>query len=82
MPQKPRILFIFDPLADMERQRQVVKHILFVAFVVLPHRVKKGLLVADHKVLTHMVLDSHCFGIQLGEVVSSEIGISFGEVLG
>jgi hypothetical protein len=40
----------------MERQRQVVKHVLPNRRVVVAHRVEQGLLVPDHVVVYQVVL--------------------------
>lgn len=60
---KPRILRILQPLPNMERQRQVIEHILSDERVVLSEVVEEGFFVAEVEVVDEVVVDRVGLGL-------------------
>jgi len=56
IPQKLKIFLIFKPILDMESQREIVKHLQIHLFVVIGHRIKQSLFIANHVVIYQVVV--------------------------
>lgn len=49
--QKSRVVFVFEPLLDVEREWQVVEYVIIPLRIVPRHQLKQCLLIPDHIII-------------------------------